>query len=992
LVIDSTDDIFLDPFKYCLPCPPNALCGLNTSLFDLGIEEDYWRRSRNTSRLYSCETSNACVGTNIMERRESLIMRTRNDDLLDDTITGVYCEDNYTGPLCEVCVQPDYYFDDDDGKCNACPPLSELALRLVGIFTVAAIIGFIVSIAMDVFPWFFDMLSSISLEAKLKILVSFYQIITSLEDVYGVQLELSSWWLNLFKYLSLDFLEIISFPIGCIGSTKQQLILGAVWPYINIIVGGVFVYLGHIIVRVWKNSHDDEGEVVVLSPPLSHSEIVHQMKKWTIEWTLILFYFALPTISQHIFSAIKCRAFQTNDNPLDFVSYLLVDMSIECDSKKKDSAYSSILMIFWVFFANWIVLIPLGFLVLLYYISESIHSKSISFLADSCRFLWQDYEPSMWYWDVVDTWRKIFLTGAIMLIDPEEGSNKMFRLVIANIVSTLYLSIFLIFCPYRQSQNYYLGLVSNFLLISSFSLGIILKLCDSEDYDEGDSVGGEIDGDDNGTCHKFIGFSLNSRKASIVVLVLAMGMLLSTIGLVIILAVNKVVAPVVQMVSSGSFPNLELPESCNYHIFMSRYVQKKDQVKTDVIVREKMEHFLPGLKVCENDKLQDTTTEIEKLVERSAVFVVFYRKNYFRSRICRREIYAAMKFKKPMILIYEGDQSVIEQMKQECIRNCDSDSDAGDLELFQSASTSILQTLIGEDEYDQSSNTSTCVSSDDTTSSINSGPIQWLNEGAFSAAALNRIYHRVLSNLPFYVSHPSKLEGGIEVPGELGNVSFQSPINLLLHDENNRECMDVVASLKEIQFLRNSHLMTVLDTTTYLQTRDQDEEVIHEDDDKHNGSHDDSSRDDSHDDVLLQDNYDKEDLENNLSISNNSEKPATATIFLLYLNEYTFEGNEQNQCGLTTTIQSCIDDPNISIVLVHEQDPSKGGCKFDVFFEMAPEELINPPYELFNKCIAIPLYSRKEYRDVSLRKILCTMGATPVVPSRSTRLMRSFRD
>jgi hypothetical protein len=76
-------------------------------------------------------------------------------------------------------------------------------------------------------------------------------------------------------------------------------------------------------------------------------------------------------------------------------------------------------------------------------------------------------------------------------------------------------------------------------------------------------------------------------------------------------------------------------------------------------------------------------------------------------------------------------------------------------------------------------------------------------------------------------------------------------------------------------------------------------------------------------------------------------------------------------------IQSCIDNPNISIVLVHEKDMLKGGCDFDDFFVKAPQELIERPNNLF-KDIAIPLYSTPEYRVVGLRQILCKMGAKVV--------------
>jgi len=96
--------------------------------------------------------------------------------------------------------------------------------------------------------------------------------------------------------------------------------------------------------------------------------------------------------------------------------------------------------------------------------------------------------------------------------------------------------------------------------------------------------------------------------------------------------------------------------------------------------------------------------------------------------------------------------------------------------------------------------------------------------------------------------------------------------------------------------------------------------------------------------------------------------------FLLYLNQDTFEDNDQDESNLTRIIKLCIADAKTSIILVHEKDVSKGGCEFDEFFKHCPEELIKPPNNLFGD-VAVPLYTTEEYRIVSLREILCKMGA-----------------
>ena len=429
----------------------------------------------------------------------------------------------------------------------------------------------------------------------------------------------------------------------------------------------------------------------------------------------------------------------------------------------------------------------------------------------------------------------------------------------------------------------------------------------------------------NATCDRFIGLSLNSDKASMAVLLLALCMLSITIFLVVVLAVNKIRAPTVKMVSTGHAPRLELPDHCNFHVFMS-HVWVTGQAQTHAIAR-KMQLLLPELKVwLDVDQLNDTS-KLEDWVAVSSVFILSYTKNYFKSENCRREVYAAMKLDKPILLVYEGDRSVIEDMKAECIRYCEGDgTDAP-------TATSILRKLLGDYEQKGMSYDAMLISKildddqeyDEAMSSNNMNePIQWLNEGSFSAAALNQIYYRIISELPFYKRYKKELEKGVRVPGELDQVSLKSPINILVY-EYNQGCSSVTRELKSILPGR-SDLIAVTNVEAFMQSQG-DAEIL-----------------------------------------------GAQVYFLLYLNAYTFQGDEQDINKLTAIVQSCIENPDISIVLAHEKDAFQGGCSFDTFFNEAPKALISPPYQLF-KDIAIPLHSNKEYRDLSLRQILCKMGA-----------------
>ena len=204
------------------------------------------------------------------------------------------------------------------------------------------------------------------------------------------------------------------------------------------------------------------------------------VKKTAVSLAIVIFYFALPVVSRAISNAIKCQAFKTNDArgsyAGSYTSYLVADMSIKCETGL-GTAYSKLQHVFWVSSVLWPILTPLAFLSLLIYVRPSVRSNRPTLLNNACRFLWEDYDESMMFWDVVDAMRKIFLTGFIVFIDPNEGSNKTLRLTIASIVSSLYLDILDMSQPFKRKDGYYLTFVSNDML---FSFGHYLQLCNND--------------------------------------------------------------------------------------------------------------------------------------------------------------------------------------------------------------------------------------------------------------------------------------------------------------------------------------------------------------------------------------------------------------------------------------------------------------------------------------------------------------------------------
>jgi len=880
----DTQTLVKKPLDFCLECPnaEEADCNSpNTTLVELPVKKGFWRDSPNTATLYPCNNKGVCVGYQPANRR--LLVLQSGDEAPD-----IYCAANHTGPLCEVCIGTNDYFDRSNGICETCPSLKRIFLQAFIAVVIISSIGAFVSWLFMGLSAFSVFITSLNLQAKVKILVGFYQVISSFELVYGVSIDgkLTAWF-DFFKVLSLDFLQIINVPRDCIGggSKKVAFVFSACWPYILCVMLIASLFFSTVIHERLKETRSTDIKAVWTRFGMKSLYIIIEV-----------FYFALPTVSMTIFDAKKCRAFVTNDATEETKSYLLFAMEMECDGDK-DKNYSSLLEMFWVFFTLWPCLTPLLFLLLLTKVKKSVQQRKPTALATTCRFLWEDFDdasPIALYWDVIDTMRKIFLAGFINLLDSKEGSSKILRLSVACVVSTLYLTILLSVQPYKRGDDLGLATISSFLLVMCFGLGIILHLCEDGDESEG-------------TCHTVVGLHLDSYKASIAVTVLAFGMLLITICALLLTAIR---APIVRLKSTGYSPNLEMPPDCNHHLFLS-HVWRSGQDKTHVIART-LQLYLPKLLIWLDVDNLDDVGRLEECIAESAVVLIFYSEGYFRSVNCRRELYQAVLLDKPIIVVYEGDASVVGEMEEECARYCTDGC------LIEAGN---MQEILTKD------------------------PIQWLKGGSFSAETLKLVYMHLLGNLPLYKKIEKKqvLDKGLQMPNEVSSVALSSSIQLLICEEN--------AGVRDLAIEIQSQSPGKITMKT-LQGAESTQGGIG----------------DNNPQSTLEAGFDDDDITMSEQIS--SDLAVQKQILLLYLNKDTFCDGKND----ITEAVKVAKGKGIGIILVHEQDIDKGGCPFSYFFDHAPQWLIDRPYRIFEN-VAVPLHSRDEYRKVSLRLILQKMVA-----------------
>ena len=125
----------------------------------------------------------------------------------------------------------------------------------------------------------------------------------------------------------------------------------------------------------------------------------------------------------------QCESFGYDDILDEKQSFLVADPSVRCsDGDVSDSEHARLQAAFWVLFIVWPVAVPCSCLLLLSSISHRLKTRSSTPLVTASRFLWRDYKPDLWYWEVVDMVRKTFLTCFVFFIDTNEGSTRLMRL------------------------------------------------------------------------------------------------------------------------------------------------------------------------------------------------------------------------------------------------------------------------------------------------------------------------------------------------------------------------------------------------------------------------------------------------------------------------------------------------------------------------------------------------------------------------------------
>ena len=115
-----------------------------------------------------------------------------------------------------------------------------------------------------------------------------------------------------------------------------------------------------------------------------------------LPYLLYLSFYAFPMISSRAFQAFDCEEFD------DGTRFLRIDFSLDCN----DAEHGRVVSLAWVAIGLYPVCVPLLYLALLLSARKAILTEQPTDFSRSLTFLHQDYEPSMYWWEMVEISKK----------------------------------------------------------------------------------------------------------------------------------------------------------------------------------------------------------------------------------------------------------------------------------------------------------------------------------------------------------------------------------------------------------------------------------------------------------------------------------------------------------------------------------------------------------------------------------------------------------
>ena len=374
------------------------------------------------------------------------------------------CNPGYEGPLCAVC-NSGYY--NQLQTCKQCPSKKWIIGQLS---SVAAIL----LIVIVVMVWTSrkntireeDNSGIDSFLSKVKIVIGFYQV------TYGL-LETFSYikWPNSLQVVG-KYSEVLQMnvfqiaPIHCLYQGLQVDAFGNLFITLAMnaaVIGLSGIAYGIKVIILRNKSIDNEEKSRKLSET---KELVYR----NVFFVLYTTYLGTCSMTANVLP-LTCRQLCQDEEEDSCNKYLKADYSIQCQG----SMYTHLLIVAYTS-ATYVIASPVTSFVVLWRqrrvilatenAKTSQNPESDMETSNGFRFLYDNYKPQSWYWELVEMSRKVVLTSGLILVGEESISYIGLTLVIAGMYGIL-------FCWMKPIQGGFENkMMSTSLAVTVFNLAI----------------------------------------------------------------------------------------------------------------------------------------------------------------------------------------------------------------------------------------------------------------------------------------------------------------------------------------------------------------------------------------------------------------------------------------------------------------------------------------------------------------------------------------
>ena len=430
--IEGSYESISNTTRECISCPKNTFCPKGTLIESIQLNEGYWRPHSHSLNIIGCRKKEYCIGGY-------------------DNISTNICRKGHYGPLCDNCIKG--WAKVSGGVCARCPEEDRELNYMISL-------GFVIVLSMII-----TMLirTANPVDNKKDEFSGVLKVLTNYLQVFSLAKNFDIKWpplvYNLFEAAetaSSPSIQFYSSDCAIGWSYYERFLVYLSMPLIYSLSCLAILSLITLIITPIRNKKRKSLPFDKIDNFNIHNPVG---KKFLFKWmriSLVVGLFLMyPTIIKNLFQIINCT--QVGDK-----YYLSRDFKVECYTKE----HILYALISYIFLGIYGIGIPFSAFYFLYKFRNRLYSSDI---VESLKFLYIEYKPNRYYWEMVIMFRKISIIFMSVFLFSKDTSR--YQMVFASWLVQLSLILHIYFRPYDTITEF--GQLCNRLEIFSLTTLVI---------------------------------------------------------------------------------------------------------------------------------------------------------------------------------------------------------------------------------------------------------------------------------------------------------------------------------------------------------------------------------------------------------------------------------------------------------------------------------------------------------------------------------------